>query len=62
MVLLQKTELAVVKKELTEVEKSQGFIIAKYEYLKLEHNQLLKVNKEQSIKRIKTFAKSVSGA
>ena len=35
---LLKTELAVVRKELTKVKKSKGFIIAKYEDLKLKHD------------------------
>ena len=45
------TELAVVRKKLTEVKKSQGFISAKYEDLKLEHDLLLKVNKEKEFKK-----------
>ena len=42
---LLETELVIIRKELTEV-KSHSFVSTKYEDLKLEHDQLLKVNKE----------------
>ena len=38
---LIKAELAIVRKELTEIKKSQGFISIKYKDLKSEHDQLL---------------------